>query len=88
MLGARGIELHTANYWPEWCVDFWQLLEDQQYLKAQKEMVRVVLPFHELWEEMETFTGGDGYLDKLCIELIGGGSSRSRRVHSGHPSCR
>jgi dihydrodipicolinate synthase/N-acetylneuraminate lyase len=78
ILGARGIELHTANYWPQWSVQLWQLLEDQQYVKVQKEMVRVVLPFYELWAEMDQYTGGDGYLDKLCIELIGGGSSRCR----------
>ena len=33
---------------------------------------------YELWEEMDEYTGGDGYLDKLCIELIGRGSSRCR----------
>jgi hypothetical protein len=31
-----------------------------------------------LWAEMEEFTGGDGYLDKLCMELVGRGSSRCR----------
>ena len=78
ILGARGIELHTANYWPQWSVRLWRLLENQQYVEVQKEMVRVVMPYYELWEEMEEYTSGDGYLDKLCIELIGGGSSRCR----------
>jgi hypothetical protein len=36
------------------------------------------MPFMELWNEMERFTGGDGYLDKLCMELVGVGSSRCR----------
>jgi hypothetical protein len=27
---------------------------------------------------MESYTGGDGYLDKLCMELVGLGSSRCR----------
>jgi len=31
-----------------------------------------------LWHEMESYTGGDGYLDKLCMELVGLGSSRCR----------
>jgi hypothetical protein len=31
-----------------------------------------------LWTEMESFTSGDGYLDKLCMELVGLPSSRSR----------
>ena len=78
ILGARGIELHTANYWPQFAVRLWQLLESGQYVEAQQEMVRVVSPFFELWFEMMEFTGGDGYLDKLCMELVGLGSSRCR----------
>ena len=41
-------------------------------------MVRVCLPFMDLWSEMEGYTGGDGYLDKLCMELVGLPSSRNR----------
>ncbi|MCX8214824.1 MAG: hypothetical protein OTJ97_10045 [SAR202 cluster bacterium] len=36
------------------------------------------MPFYELWEEVEKYTTGDGHLDKLCLEMIGLGSSRSR----------
>ena len=32
----------------------------------------------ELWQEIEQWTSGDGYLDKLCMELVGIGSSRCR----------
>ena len=41
-------------------------------------MIRVVSPFFELWFEMMEYTAGDGYLDKLCMELVGVGSSRCR----------
>jgi dihydrodipicolinate synthase/N-acetylneuraminate lyase len=78
MLGARGIEVHVANYWPAWGVRMWNLLESQQYIEAQKELVQVAMPFMALWVEMEQYTSGDGYLDKLCMELIGIGSSRCR----------
>ena len=78
MMGARGIELHPTNYWPQWGVNTWELLEKGKYVEAHKELVRVVIPFYELWEDMAKFTGGDGYLDKLCLELVGLGSSRSR----------
>ena len=78
MMGARGIELHPCNYWPQWGIRTWELLESGQYLEAQMELVRVVMPFYVVWEEMSRYTGGDGYLDKLCLELIGLGSSRSR----------
>jgi dihydrodipicolinate synthase/N-acetylneuraminate lyase len=76
--GARGIELHTANYWPQFGVRLWQLLEGGEYAEAQREMNRVVSPFMVLWFEMMEFTAGDGYLDKLCMELVGVGSSRCR----------
>ena len=78
MMGARGIELHPCNYWPQWGIRTWELLESGQYLEAQEELVRVVTPFYVLWEEMARYTSGDGYLDKLCLELIGIGSSRCR----------
>lgn len=78
ILGARGVEVHVCNYWPEWGVEIWNMLENGHYVEAQQELVRVVVPFMKLWKEMEQYTGGDGYLDKLCMELIGLGSSRCR----------
>ena len=78
MLGARGIEIHTANYWPKWAVYFWNLLENQSYIEAQQQLMKVVVPFYKVWAEMSKYTAGDGYLDKLCMELVGLGSSRNR----------
>lgn len=78
ILGGRAIEIHTANYWPQFGVRMWELLESGQYEEAQREMVRVVMPFMTLWSEMESYTSGDGFLDKLCIELVGMPSSRCR----------
>lgn len=78
MLGARAIEVHVANYWPQWAVRVCQLLEAGRYPEVQAEMVKVAMPFMCLWQEMETYTSGDGYLDKLCMELVGLGSSRCR----------
>jgi dihydrodipicolinate synthase/N-acetylneuraminate lyase len=78
ILGARSIEIHAGNYWPQWAIGLWQMLERGEYVKAQHEIVRVAMPFMALWTEMEAFTSGDGYLDKLCMELVGLPSSRSR----------
>lgn len=78
MLGARGIEVHACNYWPQWGARMWNLLNDQKYIDAQQELVNVVMPFMALWGEMEQYTSGDGYLDKLCMELVGLPSSRCR----------
>ena len=78
ILGARGIEVHVCNYWPQWGVRLWHLLGDRKYVEVQKELVRVAMPFYSLWKEMMQYTGGDGYLDKLCMELVGLPSSRCR----------
>lgn len=78
ILGARAIEIHVGNYWPQWAVAMWQMLERGAYAEAQRELVRVALPFMELWADMAADTGGDGYLDKLCVELVGLDSSRCR----------
>jgi dihydrodipicolinate synthase/N-acetylneuraminate lyase len=78
MLGARAIELHVCNHWPQFGLELWRLLESGAYQQAQKEMVRVAMPWAMLWAEMERYTGGDGYLDKLCMEAVGLGSSRCR----------
>jgi dihydrodipicolinate synthase/N-acetylneuraminate lyase len=78
MLGAGSIELHMCNFMPDWGVHLWHLLEEHRYPEAQREMVRVAMPFMKLWREIEKWTSGDGYLDKLCMELVGVGSSRCR----------
>ena len=42
-------------------------------------MVEEAMPFYKLWVGIEReYTSGDGYLDKLCMELIGLPSSRCR----------
>src|SRR5262249_38891047 len=78
MMGARGINLHASNYWPQWGIQFWNLLEAGKYAEAQKEMTRVVNPYYDLGEEVAKFTGGEGHLDKLCLELLGLDGGRCR----------
>ncbi|MFN0166965.1 MAG: dihydrodipicolinate synthase family protein [Bryobacteraceae bacterium] len=78
ILGARSIEVHVCNYWPQWGVALWNLLEGGRYREAQLELARVALPYYTLWLEMERYTSGDGYLDKLCMEFVGLDSSRCR----------
>lgn len=78
MLGARAIELHIGNHWPQWGVRLWGLLEERCYEQAQRGIMDVVIPYYQLWTQMATYTGGDGFLDKLCMELVGMDSSRCR----------
>lgn len=79
MLGARAYEVHTCNYWPEWGARLVDDLNAGRYEAVQSSLIANVLPFYRLWREIEAqFTSGDGYLDKLCMELVGLPSSRCR----------
>jgi len=79
ILGARGFEVHLCNFWPEWGVRLMENLTAGDYVAVQRALVCEALPFYKLWTEIERdFTSGDGYLDKLCMELVGLPSSRCR----------
>jgi len=79
MLGARAFEVHLCNYWPEWGIRLIDNVRNGRWKDIQLALVREAMPFYKLWVEIEkTYTSGDGYLDKLCMELIGLPSSRCR----------
>ena len=79
MMGARAFEVHLCNYWPEWGIKLLDRLSARDYLEVQRMMVEEAMPFYKLWVEIEkAYTSGDGYLDKLCMELVGLDSSRCR----------
>lgn len=79
MLGAKAFEVHLANYWPEWGVRLVDAVAAGEWRAVQTMLVREAMPFYKLWIEIEKgYTSGDGYLDKLCMELVGLDSSRCR----------
>ena len=79
MLGAKAFEVHLCNYWPEWGIRLIDNVRSERWKDIQLSLVREAMPFYKLWVEIEkTFTSGDGYLDKLCMELVGLDSSRCR----------
>jgi 4-hydroxy-tetrahydrodipicolinate synthase len=78
-LGARAFEAHLCNFWPEWGIRLVDEATAGNYAEIGRMMVEEAMPFYKLWVKIETeFTSGDGYLDKLCMELIGLPSSRCR----------
>lgn len=78
-LGARAFEAHLCNFWPEWGVRVIDETAAGNYVELGRMMVEEAMPFYKLWVKIEKeFTSGDGYLDKLCMELIGLPSSRCR----------
>ncbi len=78
-LGARAFEVHLCNYWPEWGIKLIDEVKAKNYAEIARMMVEEAMPFYKLWVRIEKeFTSGDGYLDKLCMELVGLPSSRCR----------
>jgi 4-hydroxy-tetrahydrodipicolinate synthase len=78
-LGARAFEVHLCNYWPEWGIKLIDEVRAGNYVEIGRMMVEEAMPFYKLWVRIEKeFTSGDGYLDKLCMELVGLPSSRCR----------
>ena len=79
MMGVRAFEVHLCNYWPEWGQKLVERLDRGDYPEVQRMITDEAMPFYHLWMKIESdFTSGDGYLDKLCMELIGLPSSRCR----------
>ena len=79
MMGARAIEVHICNYWPEMALKMLNELRSGQYEEVQQTLISCVMPFYQLWVQIESgYTSGDGYLDKLCMELVGLPSSACR----------
>jgi dihydrodipicolinate synthase/N-acetylneuraminate lyase len=78
-LGATAFEVHHCNFWPEWGIKLIDQVRAGNYPEIARMLVEEGMPFYKLWVEIEqTYTSGDGYLDKLCMELIGLPSSRCR----------
>jgi len=78
-LGARAFEVHNCNFWPEWGVKLVDEVTAGNYPEIARMLVEEAMPFYKLWVEIEkNYTSGDGYLDKLCMELVGLPSSRCR----------
>ncbi|WP_245424071.1 dihydrodipicolinate synthase family protein [Methylovirgula sp. 4M-Z18] len=78
-LGARAFEVHLCNFWPQWGLKLVSAIGAGDYPEVARMLVDEAMPFYKLWVEIERdFTSGDGYLDKLCMELVGLPSSRCR----------
>ncbi len=78
-MGARAFEVHLCNFWPAWGIKLIEEVEANNYTEIARMMTREAMPWYKLWVEIENqYTSGDGYLDKLCMELVGLPSSRCR----------
>ncbi len=78
-LNAKAFEVHMCNFWPQWGKKLIDEVNNKNFEEIARMMIEEAMPFYKLWVEIETnYTSGDGYLDKLCMELVGLPSSRCR----------
>lgn len=78
MLGGIGANLHPAMFWPEWGARLWAALEAGDWGRAQADVDLLLLPFYDILRDVGQYTGGEGHLDKVALELVGlpGGTTR------------
>jgi len=70
-MGARAFEVHLCNFWPQWGLKLIKEVRSANYPEIARMMTQEAMPWYKLWVDIENnFTSGDGYLDKLCMELI------------------
>ena len=78
-MGARAFEVHLCNFWPAWGLKLIEQIDSGNYTEIARMMTEEAMPWYKLWVKIENeYTSGDGYLDKLCMELVGLSSSRCR----------
>ena len=70
-LGARGFITHLSGFWPEYPSDIWRLLEDLDYVGAERLLEEFKYPWLEWRNEVASVTGGEGPFIKAAMEEVG-----------------
>jgi 4-hydroxy-tetrahydrodipicolinate synthase len=71
MLGTRGIISHISNFWPEYTVEIWQLLERGEYAAVQDKLIAFKWKWIEWRDKAMRVTGGEGPFIKAAMEAVG-----------------
>ena len=71
MLGGRSFVTHVGNIWPEYVVDIWRLLQQEDYTGVLEKLSK----FDWQWDDWEAKamqeTGGHGSYLKAAMEAVG-----------------
>ncbi len=77
MNGVRAFTTQVSNFWPEYIINVWKLLEKQDYIAVNTTLNE----FYNLWREWclraTQETSGEGPFIKASMELVG--------LHAGPP---
>jgi len=71
MLGAVSFITHQSNFWPEYPLGIWDLLEQKKYVEAKDEMARFLWPWLKWVRKVTRETEGEGPFIKVAMEAVG-----------------
>ena len=71
MLGTRAFISHISNFWPEYTVEIWQLLERGDYAAVQEKLIAFKWKWTEWRDKAMRITGGEGPFIKAAMETVG-----------------
>ena len=76
--GAVGFITHVGNFWPEFPVKAWNLLEEGDFDEAERFFTAFNKPFRAWCHEVTEITEGEGPFIKAAMDAVGlyGGSPR------------
>ena len=71
MLGARGFITHISNFWPEYPLQIWELLEKGKYTTVKEKLALFKWKWAEWRSRVGEVTGGEGPFIKAAMEAVG-----------------
>lgn len=71
MLGGRGFITHLSNFWPEYPLGIWQLLEKRDYVGVQDKLASFKWKWMKWRSKVTKVTGGEGPFIKAGMEAVG-----------------
>jgi 4-hydroxy-tetrahydrodipicolinate synthase len=71
LLGAVGFITHQSNFWPEYPLALWELLEARDYQGAVAKLAQFNWAWHEWAEQVGQETEGEGPFIKAAMEQVG-----------------
>ena len=77
MNGIRAFTTQVSNFWPEYIINVWRLLEQRDYIAVNKTLSEFYNPWREWCHRAIQETAGEGPFIKASMELAG--------LHAGPP---
>ena len=71
MLGARGFITHISNFWPEYPLQIWQLLEKGEYAAVKEKLASFKWRWAQWRSKVCDVTSGEGPFIKAAMEAAG-----------------